>query len=507
MTNLTLSLPNKLINNRYYLYESLTTSNHHQVFLARDFVEHHKCIVKRLNLNFGSHRVRQTRAVMFEQEAKILQRLSGKHDQIPKFYNYFQNGSSLYLVQEWIAGITLEQKLRQQQKLSESETKSILLHLLSILECIHSQGIVHRDLKPSNIVLRHDNLPVLIDFGVAQQISDRGAASPQDKVYNHLSVNHSKSFRASSKGNRQQLKVIAGTPGYMSYEQAMGQATYNNDLYSLALTAIHLLTGRSPLNVDFNFPEIFINRHLMEVLSRAISPQPERRFASAAKMRSALLSASAMELSNRNSQKFALKVGALFLLGIGILIASTLGWYKLTAKLDERPPLNLIDLFSEESLLPAKDDLRLTKNQIKDDAINHTFQNVIFPVGTSNQKILQALGEPVSRQPGFWENSVAWSYENVVAQGIDLGYLLDAQTYKLRQAEIAVPPSTSLKTLQAALISLSATKIKPDLERGLEAVYQRRQTVYNFAVGDLQGIIQRNQQDRIYMAVWSADFH
>lgn len=505
MTNLTLSLPDKLIDNRYYLYKSLTTSNHHQVFLARDFVEHRKCIVKRLNLNFGSHRVRQTRAVMFEQEAKILQRLSGKHDQIPQFYNYFQDGSSLYLVQEWIAGITLEQKLRQQQKLSESETKSILLHLLSILDCIHSQGIVHRDLKPSNIILRHDNLPVLIDFGVAQQISDRDVVSPQDRVYNHLSVKHSKSFRVNSKGNRQQLKVIAGTPGYMSYEQAMGQATYNNDLYSLALTAIHLLTGRSPLNVDFNFPEIFINLHLMEVLSRAISPQPERRFASAAEMRSALLSASANELSNRNSQKFALTTGALFLLGI--LIASTLGWYKLTIKLDERPPLNLIELFPEESLLPAKDELKLTKYQTKDDVVNQIFQNVIFPVGTSNQKILQALGEPVSRQPGFWENSVAWSYKNVVAQGIDLGYLLDAQTYELRQAEIAVPPSTGLKTLQAALISLSATKIKPDLEKGLEAVYQRRQTVYNFAIGDLQGIIQRNQQDRIYMAVWSADFH
>jgi serine/threonine protein kinase len=291
----------------------------------------------------------------------------------------------------------------------------------------------------------------------------------------------------------------------MSYEQAMGQATYNNDLYSLALTAIHLLTGRSPLSVDFNFPEIFINHDLMEVLSRAISPQPERRFASAAKMRSALLSASATELSNRNRQKSALKIWALFLLGI--LVASTLGWYRLAAKLDERPPLNLTDLIPEESLLPAKNDLPLTRNLTKDSGIDRTFHNVIFTVGTSNQKILQALGEPASRQPGFWQNSVAWSYKNVVTQGIDLGYLSDAQTNKLRQAEIAVPPSTSLKTLQAALISLSGTKIQPDLERGLEAVYQRRQTVHNFTVGDLQGIIQRNQQDRIYMAVWSADFH
>jgi serine/threonine protein kinase len=496
MTNLTLSLSDKLINNRYYLYETVANSNHSQVFLARDFVKHRKCVVKRLDLSFCSQRVRQIRASMFEQEAKTLQQLSGKHDQIGQFYNYFKDGSSSYLVQEWVAGVTLEQKLHQQQKLSESETKSILLHLLSILECIHSQGIVHRDIKPSNIVLRsHDNLPVLIDFGIAQQISDR---------------------KAYQSNNRPQLRVVAGTPGYMSSEQAMGQTTYNNDFYSLALTAIHLLTGRSPLNVDFNFPEIFISHDLMEVLSRAISPQPERRFDSAVKMRSALLSSSTTELFNRNRQKSSLKTlktATVLLLGL-LVVASAWGWYKFAAKLEERPPLNFADLFPEESLLPGKDDLKLTENLTenltKDDATddnNHIFQNIIFLVGTSNQKILQTLGEPIWRQPGFWTNSVAWSYKNVVSQGIDLGYLFDAQTNKLRQAEIAVPPSTSFKTLQAALISLLGAKIEPDLERGLEAVYQRRQTVYNFTVGDLQGVIQRNQQDRIYMAVWSADFH
>jgi serine/threonine protein kinase len=298
----------------------------------------------------------------------------------------------------------------------------------------------------------------------------------------------------------------------MSSEQAMGQATYNNDLYSLALTAIHLLTGRSPLNIDFECQEISISHNLIRVLSRAISPQPERRFASAAEMRSALQSSPSTVLFINNNLKSLLNWTVF--LSLGILAAiSWMGWRDLAAKLDERPPLNFVDLFPEESLLLTEDDVESTKDDValtKDSATENIFQGIIFTVGTSDREILQALGEPVWRQPGFWQNSAAWSYKNIVSEGIDLGYLFDVQTNKLRQAEIAVPPSTSLKTLQAALISLLATKIEPNLpnlERGLEAVYQRRQTVFNFTVGNVQGTIQRNQQDRIYMAVWSADFH
>jgi serine/threonine protein kinase len=480
MTNLTLDLPGKLINDRYYLYQLIADNNHNQVFLARDYLRHRKCIVKRLVLDSCNTRVEQTIKNMFRQEAKILEKLTGKHNQISQFYNYLNDGSSLYLVQEWVSGITLEQKLRQQKKLSEAETSKILLNLLPVLECIHSQGIIHRDIKPKNIVLRNqDNLPVLIDFGIAQQISD----NPQTNCH--------------------QSTIIAGTPGYMSLEQAMGQQAYNNDLYSLGLTAIHLLTGRSPLNIDLNQQEISISRNLIDVLSRAIASKPQQRFASAREMRSALLSSRVIAFPKHRA-KSRWKPWAIFLV-LGIQVsAAWIGWRYLAAELNEQPPVKVEDLFPEESLILADNDL----NDL-DSTINNTniFQYTIFTVGTSDQEILKALGEPVWRKPGFWSNSIAWSYENIVAEGIDLGYMFDAQTNKLHQAETTLPSSTNLSILQAALNSLLAAKTSPDIARGLEAVYQRRQTVYNFAAADLQGTIQRNQYDRIYIAVWLADFH
>lgn len=490
MTGLSLDLRKKLLNRRYYLHELITQSSHSRVFLASDIVlGHQKCVIKQLCLNFSSVEEKQTRKLMFESEAKILKKLADKHSQISQFYSYFSDSNCLYLVQEWIQGITLEQKLSRQQKLSETETRDILLNLLPVLECIHSLGIVHRDLKPSNIILRaKDNLPVLIDFGVAQKV---GTCHQQ---------------------------LIGGTPGYMSLEQARGQTAYNNDLYSLGLTAINLLTGKSPLTFDFeinqsNFEsqkKTASNQNLMAVINRAIAYDSNQRFASAREMLAALqFSKATSSLIPTNTPKFRSKSWAKYFM-IGIQLAGVcLGLNYLISELDERPPINLLDSLQAKLLLPTDDDVEPIDKKTKNSPTkNNALQAVIFIPGTSENKILQALGEPVWRKPGFWANSIAWSYENVVSKGIDLGYLFDTQTDKLRQAEIAVPPATNFNTVHSALDSLLAAEpLTPDVEQGLQAVYRRQKTTHNFSVNGLEGIIQRNQEDRIYIAVWEADFH
>ena len=426
MVNSSLDLSSQLLNNRYYLHDLIAQSNYSRVFLASDLLRHRKCVVKQLCLNLCPAKAKQAIESMFWQEAQILQKLTGKHPQICQFYGYFSDNDALYLVQEWIPGITLEQKLHQQEKLSESETKEILISLLSVLECIHRLGIIHRDIKPNNIILRsEDNLPVLIDFGVAQI------------------------------GNRREPIVIAGTPGYMSLEQALGKASYDNDLYSLGLTAIHLLTGQSPQNVNFENYKPFFQRNLITAIARAISPQSNQRFASATEMRSALQdSGQRSAVTQPNSNKFKLRSWAICLI-IGMQTAGAyLGWRYLTSELDEQPPINFTDLSPAQLGLPTDDDLENDAKPTILETKNNALQAVIFMPGTSQPKIIQALGEPVWRKPGFWANSIAWSYENIISEGIDLGYIFDSQTNELRQAEIAVPPSTDFSTVRSALNAL-----------------------------------------------------
>lgn len=131
----------------------------------------------------------------------------------------------------------------------------------------------------------------------------------------------------------------------------------------------------------------------------------------------------------------------------------------------------------------------------------------IFPVGTAETEIVAALGEPTWRKKGYWQNSRAYSYLDLVADGIDLGYLFDTKTNKLRQTEIGIPASTSLETLQDILDGFLQHKTSAIASQGLENVYFRQQQSQTFNVGNLEGIIQRNEQDQIYIGVWEADFH
>ncbi|MEM8719870.1 MAG: serine/threonine-protein kinase [Cyanobacteria bacterium P01_G01_bin.39] len=479
MTNLTLELKNQLLNNRYYLEYLIANGNysHSQVFFARDIVTHRPCIIKRLCLDFCPSKRKHSAKLLFQHEAKILTRLNGQHSQISRLYDYFNDNGSSYLVQEWISGDTLAQKLWRKKGLSESQTRKILLSLLSVLDCIHSLGIIHRDIKPQNIILREeDRLPVLIDFSVAYQMSDLTPPMP----------------------------MIVGTPEYMSREQSMGQIAYQNDLYSLGVTTICLLSGL-PHNTRQNWRELSISDDLKLVIHRTISDKANLRFNSAQEMRAALLPTSPTKLHPENKEKSRFKSWLIYSILVIPIIGVWFIWRYPKTQLVTKPPTKYTQLIPEETLV-VEDESLITKNADQKIATN-IFQNVIFPVGSSSTQIIEALGEPVWRKPGFWSNSTAWSYENIVAKGIDLGYIFDTKSDKLLQVEIAVPPQTNYRKLQDALTFLCGGKTNPDLEQGLQTVYQRQQSTYNFTVEDLEGTIQRNHKDRIYMAVWQEDFH
>ncbi len=142
---------------------------------------------------------------------------------------------------------------------------------MPVLEFVHSKRIIHRDIKPDNIILRHDGKPVLIDFGAVRETMA-------------TIVNSQGSLTRS---------IIIGTPGYMPSEQAAGRAVYSSDLYSLGLTIIYLLSGKSPqqLETDSNTGEIIwesevgnISPSLKTVINKAIAYHPRERFSRALEM-------------------------------------------------------------------------------------------------------------------------------------------------------------------------------------------------------------------------------
>jgi serine/threonine protein kinase, bacterial len=261
----------QLLNNRYQLIQPLGSGGFGDTFLAEDvqMPSRRLCVIKQLKQIGDRPELSQVVRDRFEREATVLEKLGMGTIQIPKLYAYFTLDTNFYLVQEWIEGETLANKMKRSGKLSEAEVKDLLVGLLPVLSYIHSQQIVHRDIKPDNIIIRKlDDRPVLIDFGAVKETMGTQVTS----------------------GGETNSSIIIGTPGFMSSEQAAGRPLYSSDLYSLGLTAIYCLTGKHPkdLAVSWETGEVMwhefvsnVSTSLFEVLDKAVQSHPRDRFSSA----------------------------------------------------------------------------------------------------------------------------------------------------------------------------------------------------------------------------------
>lgn len=269
------------LNGRYQVIQVLGHGGFGETFLAEDtyLPSRRRCVIKRLKLNnpqmnqAGQQKFQQER---FGREAATLEKLGEGSDQIPKLFAYFAENEEFYLIQEWIQGPTLTDVVTAAETISEPEVKNILVSLLSVLVYVHSGGIIHRDIKPDNIILRNlNNQPVLIDFGAVKETV-------------------ATVINAQGKSDR---SIVVGTPGFMAPEQAAGRPIYASDLYSLGLTAIYMLTGKHPqqLELDSETGEILWHKYgpnvspeLTAVLDRAINYHPRDRYTTAQKMLEAI---------------------------------------------------------------------------------------------------------------------------------------------------------------------------------------------------------------------------
>jgi serine/threonine protein kinase len=168
----------------------------------------------------------------FQREAQVLTRLH--HPGIPQAEEYFtfhpkNSQEPVYcLVMEKIEGENLEKWLenRGNRPINEKLAVDWLSQLANTLHEVHQQQLFHRDIKPSNIMLKPDGGLVLIDFGIAREIT--GTYEQKQAA-------------------GQVTKVVSD--GYSPLEQVIGSAAPQSDFFALGRTFVHLLTGEHPLNL------------------------------------------------------------------------------------------------------------------------------------------------------------------------------------------------------------------------------------------------------------------
>lgn len=214
----------------------------------------------------------------FEREAKLLAKL--RHASLPVVSDYFFEADGQYLIMQYIDGKDLGELLSEKKIFPLVDVLNWTERLLDALDYLHSQNppIIHRDIKPSNLKLTERGEIILLDFGLAKGNQSQGNTN---------------------------ASVYGYTPHYAPIEQIEGTGTdERSDIYALAATIYHLLTGVKPAdamprvlsvlngNSDPLRPACEISPQIpmaiSEVLSRALSQKRDERPTSAAQMKKEL---------------------------------------------------------------------------------------------------------------------------------------------------------------------------------------------------------------------------
>jgi hypothetical protein len=204
----------------YEILESIGRGGMGVVFRAFDDKLHRVVAVKVMAPQVATNATARKRFVREAQAAAAI-----RNEHVIDIYAVEEANGLPYLAMEYIAGISLQERLDRSGPLALKETLRVGMQTAAGLAAAHGQGLIHRDVKPSNILLENGVERVKIsDFGLA---------------------------RAADDASLSQSGVVAGTPQYMAPEQARGEAVdHRADLFSLGSVLYAMCIGRAPFRAS-----------------------------------------------------------------------------------------------------------------------------------------------------------------------------------------------------------------------------------------------------------------
>lgn len=263
------------------VYECLKESEDSSTFLVKETATGILCVLK-----WG--RNRQTEFLRNEME--IMKKMADrKLSGIPKAYRIFEENGEVYLVREYIEGMSLAQMVLQKGGISEAEICRISRKICQTAEQFQNpdEPMIHRDIKPENIVVTPGSEVVFIDFGTMRSYKKDGSRDT----------------------------FVVGTRGTAAPEQyGYTQTDQRTDVYAIGQTMLYMVSESYEKN---QLSECAVSRRMKKIIEKACSFEPDKRYGDAAQLRRAVEKCQA-----NNRKKVYKKAGAVFgLIAAGYILA------------------------------------------------------------------------------------------------------------------------------------------------------------------------------------------
>jgi len=256
----------------------------------------------------------------FEHEARAASTLD--HPNICSIYEFGEHEGQAFIVMQLLEGETLRDRLASaasevssERAFSVDQLVDVAVQIATGLEAAHERGIIHRDIKPANIFLTNRGLVKILDFGVAKlmEIGEHASVAPEQQ---NSAAPPSTFDGAVDALNATRAGMAIGTMGYMSPEQARGdRLDARTDLFSFGLVLYEMATGQRAFSgetaavvrdavlnstpVPLRELNSTLPARLVATIDKALEKDRERRYQSAAQMRTDLLTT----LGSRTAQK------------------------------------------------------------------------------------------------------------------------------------------------------------------------------------------------------------